>query len=70
MIREAQKLFAPYRTLVLVDGTDSKAFFARYAPFYNSLPAKDGNATAYVCQNYVCQLPTTDLNTLLKSLTR
>jgi uncharacterized protein YyaL (SSP411 family) len=70
MIRETQKLFAPYRTLVLVNGTDSKAFFAQHAPFYNSLPAKEGNATAYVCQNYVCQLPTTDLNTLVESLTR
>jgi len=70
MIQVAQQIFAPYRTLVLVDDTDSKAFFTQHAPFYNSLPAKDGNATAYVCQNYICQLPTTQLETLSKSLTQ
>jgi uncharacterized protein YyaL (SSP411 family) len=70
MIQAAQQLFAPYRTLVLVDDTDSKAFFAQHAPFYNSMPAQGGKATAYVCHNYVCQLPTTHLEAMIKSLNR
>jgi len=28
----------------------------------------DGKATAYVCQNYACKAPTTDIKEMLKSL--
>jgi len=30
----------------------------------------DNKPTAYVCENFVCQLPTTDLKTLADLLTR
>ncbi len=32
------------------------------------MPAKDGQATAYVCQNYACQLPLTDAESLERLL--
>jgi uncharacterized protein YyaL (SSP411 family) len=31
-------------------------------------PAVDGHATAYVCRNFACQLPTTDAVVLEKQL--
>lgn len=37
--------------------------------FLNSLTKKDGKATAYVCENYTCDLPVTsvaDLERVLK----
>ena len=29
---------------------------------------KNGKATAYLCENYVCQLPTNDLETFRRQL--
>jgi uncharacterized protein YyaL (SSP411 family) len=30
----------------------------------------DGEATAYVCQNFMCRLPTTDIDEMLELLER
>jgi uncharacterized protein YyaL (SSP411 family) len=30
--------------------------------------SKDGRATAYVCTNFVCKLPTTDISKMLANL--
>lgn len=37
-------------------------------PFVAGLPALDGRATAYVCENYACQLPTQDPTLLARQL--
>ena len=33
---------------------------AGWLPFIQGMHPIDGKATAYVCENYSCQLPTTD----------
>lgn len=70
MIHAVQQLFTPYRSLVSVGDPESKAFFIGHAPFYNSLQAQGGKATAYVCRNYICRLPTSNLEVMIKSLTQ
>ena len=40
----------------------------RELPLMEGREKIDGRATAYVCENYVCQLPTTDTATLAKQL--
>ena len=45
-----------------------RAFHARFLPGYvllkgkEGMPAIDGKASAYVCENFTCQLPVTDVN--------
>ncbi|CAN5803802.1 thioredoxin domain-containing protein [soil metagenome] len=70
MLTAAQRPFAPYRTLVWVDGSGDSKFFAQHAPFYNSLVSLHGKATAYVCRHYACQAPTTDLQAMIDSMNR
>lgn len=51
--------YLPNKILLLVDGTDAKQL-AAWLPFIKGMHPIDGKATAYVCQNYACKLPTSD----------
>ncbi len=70
LIRETRKKFLPRRTICLIDGP-SRAFFAAQVPFIAGLPDEtNGTATAYVCENFACQLPTKDPVVLARLLDR
>jgi uncharacterized protein YyaL (SSP411 family) len=56
--------FLPRRILLLLDGNEDVAQFGKAREFYQSLERLDGKATAYVCEDYVCRLPTSDLGQL------
>jgi uncharacterized protein YyaL (SSP411 family) len=47
-----------------VDSGDPE--IVRYAEFTRPHTAVEGRATAYVCENYACQLPTTDTQEMLR----
>jgi len=55
-------------TILLKDTEDAKGQLSKAAPFTKSYAAKDGKSTAYVCRNRVCQLPTTDIQVMLRQL--
>jgi hypothetical protein len=38
------------------------------APFTLPMAAKNGRATAYVCREFACQLPTISIDQMLKNL--
>lgn len=60
--------FRPHCVLLLADGERGQQYLAEHADFYESVSPINGNAAAYVCENYVCQLPTHDLEKLEKLL--
>ena len=70
MVREVHQHFVPHWLLILADGNAGQQFFAKRVEFMKSVTETDGKPTAYVCENFVCQLPTTDLKTLANLLTR
>jgi len=41
---------------------------AKLAEFTKNQPSIEGKATAYICTNYNCQPPTTDINKMLELL--
>jgi uncharacterized protein YyaL (SSP411 family) len=55
---------------VLLRPVDKKAAgeIIRLAPYTEFMVAKKGKATAYVCTNFVCKLPTTDVSQMLANL--
>ncbi|MEX2135321.1 MAG: hypothetical protein WEB67_14365, partial [Acidimicrobiia bacterium] len=55
--------FRPGVVLAQADGPDDRV------PLLDARPAVGGKATAYLCQNFVCNLPTTDPDDLAASLT-
>ncbi|MDA0990953.1 MAG: thioredoxin domain-containing protein, partial [Verrucomicrobia bacterium] len=65
MVRAIHQHFVPNKILLLCDGETGQATLAAYSDFLGRVTRLDGRATAYVCENFVCQLPTTDPEKLL-----
>jgi len=68
MLRAVHEGFIPNKILLLADGDEGQNYLGKYLPFIKSMTMIDGKATAYVCENYVCQLPTTAIGVMVKLL--
>jgi len=68
MLRAVHGQFLPNKIVLLADGGEGQAFLAKHIEFIQGIPAKNVNATAFVCENYGCQLPTTNLDVTVKLL--
>jgi hypothetical protein len=68
MLRAVHELYLPNKILLLADGADGQRELASNLDFLRGLQPLENQATAYVCENYTCQLPTTNLNTLRMQL--
>ncbi len=59
-VAEVWRRYLPRRVLLRID-PQSRPFFASRVPFVAALPSETAApATAYLCENYVCRLPTRD----------
>ncbi len=70
MFREVHGHFVPHEVLILADGGPGQQFFGDRVEFMKSVTKIDNQPTAYVCENFVCQLPTNDVKTLTNLLAR
>ncbi len=68
LLHEFNRRFLPHDLVLLVRADGSENPLARIAPFTEPLERKGGKATAYVCVNYACRLPTTDPGTFAAQL--
>ncbi len=68
LLRQVHARFIPNKILMLADGADGQQTLARHFEFIASLDRIDGRATAYVCENNVCKLPTTAPTQLAEQL--
>jgi uncharacterized protein YyaL (SSP411 family) len=60
MIRTLHERFIPNKVVALRPGGKAGKEIALLAPFLSEQEAIDGKATAYVCRNHACSLPTQD----------
>ena len=69
MLAALRKPFLPEK-VVLFRPMDKQAAkdITAIAPFTLSMAAKNGQATAYVCQEFACKLPTTSIDQMLENL--
>ena len=65
--REIGRRFLPYRTLLAVNAA-SRERLAALQPAVREMAATGGKTAAYVCRNYVCQLPVFDVGALRELL--
>ena len=70
LLRVIHSQYLPNKILVLADGERGQRFLTQFAPFVGSIKMADGAPTAFVCENYACQLPTSNPEILLKQLAR
>src|SRR5205823_8167066 len=55
MLRDVHRHFVPHEVLILADGGKNQQFFSDHVEFMKSVNEIDNRATAYVCENFVCQ---------------
>jgi len=67
MVRAIRQQFLP-NSVVLFRPPGDVADIVNIAPFTKDLKAIGDRATAYVCTNFACQSPTTDIDDMLKLL--
>ncbi len=68
MVQAINSQFNPNKVILLVPTDSTAETIRQLASFTKEYKSIDDKATAYVCTNYVCQSPTTDLNTMLRLL--
>jgi uncharacterized protein len=61
LLREVNHRYQPNEILILADRGPGQAYFTQKIEFFKDVHPIDDKATAYVCENFVCQLPTSDL---------
>ncbi len=60
LLQLVNERFLPNKIVLLADGGAGQDQLARWLPFISGISRKGGRATAYICENYVCKLPTND----------
>ncbi len=67
LLETASHVYAPGAVLLYRPPGDGDGLVG-LAPFAAPLAPKDGKATAYVCRDHACNLPTTDPQEMLRQL--
>src|SRR5260370_30073564 len=60
LLREVNDRYQPNEIVILADSGPGQAYFTQKIEFFKDVHRIEDKATAYVCQNFVCQLPTSD----------
>lgn len=68
MLRALRQPFIPNKVMLFVPAEDGASSVRNLAAFTRNLEPLDGKATAYVCKNYNCALPTTEIKKTLELL--
>jgi len=68
ILKEVNLFFLPNKIIILLDGGEEQMKLSELNPFYSSFSMQGGKAMAYICRDYVCQLPTSDIATITKML--
>jgi len=68
MLQALQRQFIPNKVVILRPTEQELPGIDRLVRFTRNYPSIDGKATAYVCLDYSCELPTTDVDTMLQLL--
>jgi uncharacterized protein YyaL (SSP411 family) len=68
LLQQVNTRFLPNKILLLADGGAGQQQLARWLPFVAGAHRMKDRATAYVCENYVCKLPTNDPQVMARLL--
>jgi uncharacterized protein YyaL (SSP411 family) len=68
MLRTLGKYYLPNTVFLLRPAQENLSDIEEVAPFVKDLKPLQGKATAYVCTDFTCQKPTTDVNEMIKIL--
>ena len=69
MISSLGESFLPHKVVILKSLDRSNSSLERFVPYIKTFECVDGKATAYVCKNHRCLLPTTDAASMMALIT-
>jgi uncharacterized protein YyaL (SSP411 family) len=67
MLAALRKEFRPNQVILLRTSENAESL-AKLAPYTDTQVSIEGKATAYVCRNFACKVPTTEIGKMLESL--
>ena len=70
LLREIHAHYVPGKLLLLADGGPGQQWLGERLDFLKTVAPISGEPAAYVCENFVCQLPTTDVAKLREMLAK
>ena len=70
LLRETRRHFLPNTLVLLADGGAGQKWLGERLEFVKTVGPLDGKPAAYVCRNFVCQLPTSDVVKLRELLAK
>jgi len=62
--------FLPKAVLLLADGEEGQKYLGEKNEAIRAMSMVDGNAAAYVCQNFTCKAPVTNTKELAELLSK
>lgn len=68
ILREIHFRYMPNKIILLADGEEGQQRLAKQLEFIKDMTMIDGKATAFICENYVCKLPSNDLSKIIEIL--
>jgi uncharacterized protein YyaL (SSP411 family) len=68
LLRVVGQSYLPNKVLLLADGADNQSFLTQHVPEIALMKPIDGKPAAYLCRNFVCDLPVTDPEALAEKL--
>ncbi len=69
LLNEIHSRYIPYKVLLIVD-EKNRPSLEKILPFIKDMHPIDGKATAYICKNFACQLPTSDISVVREQLSK
>ncbi len=68
LLCELHRHFIPNKIVLMADGSAGQQWLAEKLDFIKTAAPKNGQATAFVCEDYVCKLPVTDVDAFRAAL--
>ncbi|MBI3579141.1 MAG: thioredoxin domain-containing protein, partial [Ignavibacteriales bacterium] len=68
LLGEVHSRFIPNKIILFADGKEGQTMLASFVPFLENVQPIGGKPTAYICEDYACQLPTSDSATIERLL--
>ena len=70
MLQSIHRKFIPNKVVIFVPAELDSPEINSIVPFTGQTTSIDGKATAYICVNYICRLPITDIGTMILEMER
>jgi uncharacterized protein YyaL (SSP411 family) len=70
LLAEVRRRYLPNKLVLLADAAEGQAWLGQNLEFLRTVGPIDDKPAAYVCENFVCQLPVTDPEKLRALLAR